>query len=125
MRPMAFIRQSQAASAFCIAVLAINLRHASASAQFQGSTRVLTAIIPVAEAPAPAGTLFEPSSVAYARRAQSIKTDLKLNQTFFANLSTTPTPAIQKVSNGTFFIKPVVEAGGSKIESANTDGELV
>ena len=79
----------------------------------------------MAEAPAPAGILFEPSSAAYARRAQSIKTDLKLNQTFFANLSATPTPAIQKIANGTFTIKPVVEAGGSKIESANTDGEFM
>ena len=122
---MALTTPSQATLALIVAVLAINLGHASASAQSRASTRVLAATTPVAEAPAPAGTLFEPSSAAYARRAQSIKTDLKLNQTFFANLSATPTPAIQKVANGTFTIKPVVEAGGSKIESANTDGELV
>ena len=122
---MASTRPIQVTSALFVAVLLINSRRASASAQSRAAARALAATIPVAQAPAPAGRLFEPSSAGYARRAQSIKTDLKLNQTFFANLSATLTPAIQKVANGTFTIKPVVEAGGSKIESANTDGELV
>ena len=125
MWPMASTKPTQAISTLFVAVLLLNSRHASASALSRASARALAAANSVVQAPAPAGTLFEPSSAAYARRAQSIKTNLKLNQTFFANISATPTPAIQKIANGTFVIKPVVEAGGSKIESANTDGEPV
>jgi len=81
-----------------------------------------------AAAPAPSilgvnGT-FEPSQPGfYAARQQAIKDAFKVNQTFFANINSTVVPAIQKITNGTFEVKPVVAAGGGRIESANTDGK--
>lgn len=79
-----------------------------------------------APGPAPANGTFEPSKPSfYIAKQQKINQALRLNQTFFANINTTDVAPIQKVTNGTFQIKPVVAAGGSRAESANTDGKCV
>lgn len=84
----------------------------------------------VLQAPAPGSTLdngtFEPIKPAYyIGKQQAINQALRLNQTFFANINQSAVAPIQKITNGTFQIKPVVAAGGSRIESANTDGKRV
>ncbi len=79
-----------------------------------------------ASGPSPANSTFEPAQPGYyVAKQQAINQALRLNQTFFANINQSDVAPIQKVTNGTFQIKPVVAAGGSKIESANTDGKSV
>ena len=122
---MGCIRSAQARMVACITVLSLVSRHATVATESQGPSRSLLATNAAAPAPAPENESFEPSQAGYAARHDSINTAFKLNQTFFANLSATPVPPIQKVSNGTFEVKPVAEAGGGRIESANTDGKLL
>ena len=107
----------------CVAALSFVLRHVTVSAESRAHGRLLSAAYALAPAPASANVTFEPTAAAYAAKHQSINTAFKLNQTFFANISATVVPSIQKVSNGTFEIKPTAQAGGSHIEDANTDGE--
>ena len=85
-------------------------------------------------APAPAPALpvngvvgaYEPKTPGfYLAQQQAVKSGLQLNQTFYDSINKTDVPAIQRVTNGTFVIKPVVQAGGGKIESANSDGAPV
>lgn len=118
-----FARGTQTRSLVCVAALSFMLRHVPVSAESRAHGRLLSAADALAPAPAPANVTFELTAAGYAVKHQSINTAFKLNQTFFANLSATVVPLIQKVSNGTFEIKPIAQAGGSHIEDANTDGE--
>ncbi len=121
---MGCTRSAQTGTVICVAVLSLVSRLGSVSAQSRAHSRSLTAKDTSAPSPAPGNGTFEPSLAGYAEKHQSINTAFKLNSTFFANLSATVVPALQKVSNGTFDIKPIAQAGGSKIESAS-DGELM
>ncbi len=86
--------------------------------------RSLLAVTAPALAPLAANGTFEPNQPEfYVAKQEAIKDAFRVNETFFANLNKTDVPAIEKITNGTFEIKPVVAAGGSRIESANTDGE--
>ncbi|CAL5226752.1 g9605 [Coccomyxa viridis] len=111
----------QTGTVVCVAVLSLVSRHGSVSAQSRAPSRSLTATSTAAPSSAPGIGTFEPSLGDYAAKHQSINTAFKLNSTFFANLSATVVPALQKVSNGTFDIKPIAQAGGSKIESASDE----
>jgi hypothetical protein len=107
----------------CVATLSFALRHVTVSADFRAHFHLLSAVDALAPATSPVNGTFELTAAGYAVKHQAINTAFKLNQTFFANLSATVVPPIQKVSNGTFEIKPMLQPGGSHIEEANTDGE--
>lgn len=101
------------------------LLESDVEARLSKGRSLLTAVAP---APAPLGAngTFEPNQPGfYVAKQEAIKDAFRLNQTFFANINETDVPVIEKITNGTFEIKPVVAAGGSRIESANTDGEGV
>ena len=91
-------------------------------------------VLQIQPAPAPAPALpvngvvgaFEPKTASfYLAQQQAVKSGLQLNQTFYNSVNTTDVPAVQRITNGTFKIKPAVQAGGGKIESADSDGARV
>ncbi len=86
--------------------------------------RILLSAVAPALAPLGSNGTFEPTHPDfYAAKQDAINTAFRVNETFFANLNETDVPPVAKISNGTFEIKPVVAAGGSRIEDASTDGE--
>lgn len=96
---------------------------ADAEAAHTRNRHILSAIV-LALAPLGSNGTFEPTHPDfYAAKQDAINTAFRVNETFFANLNQTDVPPVAKISNGTFEIKPVVAAGGSHIEDANTDGE--